>query len=71
MPIRIKRSFFHFKLNVIIEIRLLAKSDFCTIVTIRNMQLVTAKPSSSFFQLVALLKCLELDILIALFLHLT
>ena len=31
MPIRIKRSFFYFKLNVIVEIRLLAKFDYCTI----------------------------------------
>ena len=30
-PIRIKRSFFNFKLNVIVEIRLLAKFDYCTI----------------------------------------
>ena len=31
MPIRIQRSFFYFKLNVIVEIRLLAKFDYCTI----------------------------------------
>ena len=31
MPIRIKRSFFYFKLNVIVEIRLPAKFDYCTI----------------------------------------
>ena len=31
MPIRIKRSLFYFKLNVIVEIRLLAKIDYCTI----------------------------------------
>ena len=31
MPIRIKRSFFYFKLNIIVEIRLLAKFDYCTI----------------------------------------
>ena len=34
MPIRIKRSFFYFKLNVIVEIRLLAKFDYCTIQSI-------------------------------------
>ena len=33
MPIRIKRSFFYLKLNVIVEIRFLAKFDYCTIVT--------------------------------------
>ena len=32
IPIRIKRSFFYFKLNVFVEIRLLAKFDYCTIV---------------------------------------
>ena len=31
MPIRTKRSFFYFKLNVIVEITLLAKFDYCTI----------------------------------------
>ena len=34
MPIRIKRSFFYFKLNVIVEIKLLAKFDYCTILDI-------------------------------------
>ena len=32
IPIRIKRSFFYFRLNVTVEIRLLAKFDYCTIV---------------------------------------
>ena len=32
MPIRIQRRLFHFKLNVIVEIRLLAKFDYCTII---------------------------------------
>ena len=31
MRIRIKRSFFYFKMNVIVEIKLLAKFDYCTI----------------------------------------
>ena len=31
MPIRTKRTIFYFKLNVIVEIRLLAKFDYCTI----------------------------------------
>ena len=31
MPIRIKRSFFYFKLNVIVKIKLLVKFDYCTI----------------------------------------
>ena len=31
MPIRIKRRFFYFKLNVIVEIRLLANFDYCTL----------------------------------------
>ena len=35
MPIRIKRSFFYFKLNVIVKIRFLAKFDNCTILTQR------------------------------------
>ena len=32
MPIRTKRTIFYFKLNVIVEIRLLAKFDYCTII---------------------------------------
>ena len=34
MSFRIKRSFFYFKLNVIVEIRLLAKFDYCAILEV-------------------------------------
>ena len=48
MPIRIEKSFFYFKLNVIVEIRLLAKFDYRLLSSIIHGSFSSAKSEKKY-----------------------